>query len=108
MRLLSGRFSDDTELAALVGKLTLKSSEFAIMWAEHPVENCMSGRKTLNHPQHGALELGFEVLTMPDDSGHRFLTYTTEPCSEAVAALTRLEHPPLTRARDGASLEQAV
>jgi transcriptional regulator with XRE-family HTH domain len=94
LRLLSGRFSDDAELAALVGELTLKSPEFATMWAEHPVENCMSGYKTLDHPRLGSLELGFEVLTVPDDSGHRILTYTADPESASAAALTRLQHPP--------------
>lgn len=108
LRLLSGRFSDDTELAALVGELTLKSPEFATMWAEHPVENCMSGNKTLNHPKLGSLELGFEVLTMPDDSGHRILTYTAEADSEATAALTRLQRLPLTLAAGVAGLGEAV
>ena len=108
LRLLSGRFADDTGLAALVGELTLKSPDFATMWAEHPVENCMSGHKTLNHPQLGALELGFEVLTMPDDSGHRILTYTAEPGSRAAAALDRLQRPSLTLAREGAELGRAV
>jgi transcriptional regulator with XRE-family HTH domain len=108
LRLLSGRFADDTGLAALVGELTLKSPDFATMWAEHPVENCMSGHKTLNHPQLGALELGFEVLTMPDDSGHRILTYTPEAGSRTAAALDRLQRPSLTLAREGAELDQAV
>ncbi|WP_104173866.1 helix-turn-helix transcriptional regulator [Arthrobacter sp. Y81] len=108
LRLLSGRFADDAELAALVGELTLKSPEFATMWAEHPVENCMSGHKTLNHPQLGCMELGFEVLTMPDDSGHRILTYTAEADSEAAAALTRLHRLPLTLAPDVARLGDAI
>jgi transcriptional regulator with XRE-family HTH domain len=108
LRLLSGRFADDSELAALVGELTLKSPEFASMWAEHPVDNCMSGYKTLEHPQIGTLELGFEVLTMPDDSGHRVLTYTAEPGSETATALARLQRASLTIAREGASLDKAV
>jgi hypothetical protein len=78
------------------------------MWAEHPVENCMSGHKILNHPQLGSLELEFEVLTMPDDSGHRILTYTAEPESAAAAALTRLQRPPIALASDGSGLGQAV
>jgi transcriptional regulator with XRE-family HTH domain len=90
LRLLSGRFSDDAELAGLVGELTLKSPQFAQMWAEHPVENCMSGQKLMNHPEHGPLELGFEVLTMPDDSGHRILTYTADPGSSSAAILAGL------------------
>jgi transcriptional regulator with XRE-family HTH domain len=92
LRLLSGRFADDAELAALVGELTLKSPEFAVMWAEHPVENCMSGQKTLDHPDLGPLELGFEVLTVPDDSGHRILTYTAAPGSSSAAALAGVLH----------------
>jgi transcriptional regulator with XRE-family HTH domain len=108
LRLLSGRFSDDAELAALVGELTLKSPEFATMWAEHPVENCMSGHKILNHPQLGSLELNFEVLTMPDDSGHRILTYTAEPESAAAAALGRLQRPAMALAPEGSGLGQAV
>ena len=108
LRLLSGRFADDTELAALVGELTLKSPEFATMWAEHPVENCMSGHKTLNHPQLGALELGFEVLTMSDESGHRVLTYTAEPGSDIAAALARLQRAPLVLAREGTHFDHAV
>jgi hypothetical protein len=91
LRLLSGRFADDAELAALVGELTLKSPEFAVMWSEHPVENCMTGVKTMNHPELGELELAFEVLTMPDDSGHRILTYTAEPGSSTAAALAHWE-----------------
>jgi transcriptional regulator with XRE-family HTH domain len=108
LRLLSGRFADDTELAALVGELILKSPEFASMWAEHPVENCMSGNKILKHPQLGTMELAFEVLTMPDDSGHRILTYTAEPGSETATALARLQRSPLAIAREGSSLDQAV
>ena len=90
LRLLSGRFADDPLLASLIGELTLKSPEFATMWAEHPVENCMSGAKRINHPLVGELELDFEVLSMPDDSGHRLLTYTAPPASSAGAALSRL------------------
>jgi transcriptional regulator with XRE-family HTH domain len=90
LRLLSGRFADDAGLAALVGELTLKSPEFAVMWSEHPVENCMTGVKTMNHPELGELELAFEVLTIPDDSGHRILTYTAEPGSSTAAALAHL------------------
>lgn len=91
LRLLSGRFADDAELASLVGELTLKSPEFASMWAEHPVDNCMSGVKLMRHPRVGSLELDFEVLSMPDDSGHRLLTYSAPEGSPAAAALARLD-----------------
>lgn len=90
LRLLSGRFADDPALASLIGELTLKSPEFARMWAEHPVDSCMSGTKTIRHPVLGDLELDFEVLSMPDASGHRLLTYTAAPESRSGRALAGL------------------
>lgn len=90
LRLLAGMTSDDLELATLVGELTLKSPEFATLWAKHPVENCMSGLKYMHHPEVGDLELNFEVLTQPDESGHRILMYTADPGTPAEEALQLL------------------
>ncbi len=93
LRLLSGRFADDPELSALVGELTLNSSDFAAMWSQHPVGNCMSGVKFMQHPRAGELELDFEVLSMPDHSGHRMLTYTAAPGSVFVDRVAALRLP---------------
>lgn len=91
LRLVAGKSADDHELASLVGELTLKSEEFAKMWAKHPVQNCMSGVKYMHHPEVGYLELNFEVLTPPDDSGHRILMYAAEPGTSAAEALKLLQ-----------------
>lgn len=90
LRRLAGITSDDLELAALVGELTMKSPDFATLWAKHPVENCMSGLKYMHHPEVGDLELNFEVLTQPDESGHRILMYTADPGTPAAEALQLL------------------
>ena len=45
---------------------------------------------------------------MPDDSGHRILTYTAEAGSEAAAALAGLHRLPLTLALDVARLGEAI
>ncbi len=90
LRRLAGMTSDDLELAALVGELTMKSSDFATLWAKHPVENCMSGLKYMHHPEVGELELNFEVLTQHDESGHRILMYTADPGTPAAEALQLL------------------
>ncbi|WP_461164351.1 helix-turn-helix transcriptional regulator [Arthrobacter sp. R4-81] len=90
LRLLAGMSSDDFELAALVGELTVKSPEFATLWANHPVENCMSGLKSMHHPEVGSLELNFEVLAQSDESGHRILMYTADPGTPAAEALQLL------------------
>ena len=91
LRLVAGKSADDQELASLVGELTLKSPDFAKLWARHPVENCMSGVKYLHHPEVGYLELNFEVLTPPDESGHRVLLYAADPGSAAAEALQLLQ-----------------
>jgi transcriptional regulator with XRE-family HTH domain len=95
LRMVAGRHRDDPELAGLVGELTVKSDDFAALWARHPVHNCLSGRKWFRHPEVGTLELEFEVLHLPDDAGHRILTYTAMPGSASDAALRLLEHDAL-------------
>jgi transcriptional regulator with XRE-family HTH domain len=89
LRVLSGKNQDDPELTALVGELTVKSPEFCKLWARHPVNRCVSGVKLFQHPEVGELDLSFEVLTPPDDSGHRILMYTAETPS-AISALELL------------------
>lgn len=90
LRLLSGRFADDAQLASLIGELTLQSPDFARLWSEQPVDNCMSGLKIIDHPEVGRMALDFEVLSMPDDSGHRLLTYTAEQGSQDAERIRRL------------------
>lgn len=79
LRLVAGRNREDGALAGLVGELTLKSEAFAALWSRHPVHNCLSGRKRFRHPEVGDFELEFELLHLPDDTGHRILTYTAIP-----------------------------
>lgn len=79
LRVLGGKSPEDPELTALVGELTVKSPEFCKLWAKHPVETCVSGVKYFRHPEVSDFELNFEVLTPPDESGHRVLMYTPSP-----------------------------
>lgn len=90
LRFVAAQFRDDRELAELVGDLSMKSPEFASLWAKHPVQKCMSGAKQFHHPEVGDFELGFEVLHLPDANGQRMLTHTPEPGSPAEAALALL------------------
>nr|WP_308159289.1 hypothetical protein [Curtobacterium sp. ISL-83] len=62
----------------------------AKLWAKHPVQNCVSGWKSFRHPEIGDFDLHFEVLTPPDESGHRVLFYTADPGTAAVSALDLL------------------
>jgi hypothetical protein len=78
LRLVAGRFADDRALEELVGELSVKSPEFASLWARHPVRNCVSGIKLLRHPTIGELDVEFQVLHLPDGSGRRLITYVAE------------------------------
>ena len=90
LRLVAGRYAGDRNLSDLVGELCVASDDFARMWAEHPVHKCMSGTKRLNHPEVGALEVGFEVLHLPDAFGHRIMTYTAVEGTSAHHSLALL------------------
>jgi len=90
LRLVAGRFADDRAITDLVGELSVASDDFARLWAKHPVQNCTSGTKRLNHPEVGTLEVGFEVLHLPDAPGHRVMTYAAVEGSAAHRALALL------------------
>ncbi|BBH67895.1 transcriptional regulator [Actinoplanes sp. OR16] len=93
LRMAAGRHPDDAALTALVGELIVKSREFAACWAEHPVQVCGAGTKHLHHPVVGDLDLDYEALHLPEDDGHRLLTYTAAPGSGHEAALRLLRAP---------------
>ncbi|MEW9533817.1 helix-turn-helix transcriptional regulator [Microbispora sp. NPDC049125] len=90
LRLVAGRYQDDRELAELIGELTMRSPEFSSLWSRQPVANCVSGTKLFRHPEVGDLELDFEVLHLPDESGHRTLMYSARPGSPSEAGLRLL------------------
>lgn len=90
LRLVAGRYTDDRNLTDLIGELSIASDDFARLWAKHPVHNCMSGTKRLNHPEIGTLDVGFEVLHLPDNPGHRIMTYTAAEGTAAQHSLALL------------------
>jgi hypothetical protein len=55
--------------------------------------------KRFHHPEVGDLELEFEILHLPDDTGHRILAYAAIPGTPSEAALRLLARSP---ARSGA------
>ncbi len=91
LRVVFGRYPDDPELPGLVSRLERDSAEFRSLWQAHPVENCVSGMKVFDHPLVGPLELDFEALVVPDDTGHRVLMYNARPDSASAAGLARLK-----------------
>ncbi|WP_018683699.1 helix-turn-helix domain-containing protein [Actinokineospora enzanensis] len=95
LRLIAGRHPEDRHLAELVGELCVKSPEFSALWTRHPVLNCVHGVKHLAHPVVGAMELHYEVVHTHDETGHRLMLFSAEPCTPSEAALRLLEHEPV-------------
>ncbi|MGX1670816.1 MmyB family transcriptional regulator [Streptomyces sp. NPDC055400] len=93
LRVWSGRYPDDTELAALIAELTALSQEFRRIWDSGEVVMCAAGRKLLRHPVAGLLTLDFETLHVPAVPGETGLVvhvFSAEDGSEEAAALARL------------------
>lgn len=76
LRLVSGKYPDDTRLAELVGELCMKSPEFASMWASGRVGECTGGIKYFQHPLVGELSAEFQIWLKADSPDHRLEVYT--------------------------------
>jgi hypothetical protein len=90
LRLVAGRHPHDRELGDLVGRLAVRSEEFAALWARHPVRTCADGVKHLRHPSVGTLHLSFQSMTLPGGADQRIIAYAAEPGSPSDAALRLL------------------
>ncbi|WP_197746968.1 helix-turn-helix transcriptional regulator [Mycolicibacterium madagascariense] len=76
LRLEAGKNPHDENLIALVGELSTRSELFRQRWASHDVRFHRSGRKRLNHPAVGQLDLDFEALPLPSEPGLQLNVYT--------------------------------
>ncbi|WP_283133440.1 helix-turn-helix transcriptional regulator [Rhizohabitans arisaemae] len=103
LRITAARRPDDPELTELIGELTLKSPEFAALWAAHPVHTCVTHyTRDFQHPVVGALTLNNEIMDLSADEGQRLAVFTATPDSPSAAALQLLadlsaEQPTLRR-----------
>ena len=92
LRLVSGKYPDDTRLAELVGELCMKDADFAALWAAGHVKARTGGTKRFQHPLVGALTVDFQVWLQADTPDHRLEVYS--PADQASAdALALLNTP---------------
>ncbi len=90
LRMVAGRHPDDPQLAALVGELCMKSTEFARLWSAHPVKDKTHGTRRFRHPLVGSLTLEYEALRLPDADDQRVVTYYAKQGSPSAEALVLL------------------
>jgi MmyB-like transcription regulator ligand binding domain len=90
LRLLAGHDPGDRALAALVGDLATRSTEFSTWWGSHTVRTHSTGVKRINHPVVGEMTLGYESLALPSTPGIRLTTYLVEPGTPSADALNLL------------------
>lgn len=85
LRLTAGRFPTDARLAKLIGELTIRSDQFASMWATGEVADCTTGDMHLQHPTIGAASIAYQVWLQPDSPDHQLEVYTPNDASSADA-----------------------
>ncbi|MFE6483079.1 helix-turn-helix domain-containing protein [Streptomyces sp. NPDC057757] len=90
LRMTAGRHPDDALLTSLVGELTMKSPEFAAMWADHGVSPCDSAVYEMRHPLVGSLTVTQQSLRPPQDEERHIVLAVAEPGSPSQAALRLL------------------
>jgi transcriptional regulator with XRE-family HTH domain len=89
LRAAYGRHPDDPAMAELVDELSAKSVEFRELWARRDVREKGYGRKVIDHPDVGRLELEYETLRLPDGD-QALVTFTAPADSPSQAALDLL------------------
>ncbi|GAU65793.1 putative DNA-binding protein [Streptomyces sp. NBRC 110611] len=96
LRLTAGRYPTDARLAGLIGELTMRSDDFAAMWATGDVSDCSVGAMHLQHPTIGAVSVDYQVWLQPDSPDHRVEIYTpNDPASaDALRVLAHQSHRP--------------
>lgn len=90
LRLEAGRNPHDRKLIELVGELSTQSEVFRKRWASHDVQFHRSGRKRLRHPVVGELDLNFESMELPSETGLTLNVYTAPAGSPTADGLTML------------------
>jgi transcriptional regulator with XRE-family HTH domain len=87
-RMISGKYPDDTALAALVGELVTKDPAFAALWAEGRVGECISGTKQFRHPVAGEFSATFNFWAQASYPEHRIEIYDPVDPDRVISALS--------------------
>ncbi|MER0444367.1 helix-turn-helix transcriptional regulator [Streptomyces sp. Edi4] len=92
LRVAVGRHPEDPLLAELIGELTLKSPEFAALWADHRVAPCDAASYELRHPVVGTVTVTQQTLSIARSPEQVLIVCTApagSPSERALALLGR-------------------
>ncbi|WP_133908446.1 helix-turn-helix transcriptional regulator [Actinophytocola oryzae] len=90
LRMESSRTPNDESLATLIGELTMRSPDFARLWATHPVREKIRGGHRYRHPIVGEFYLRYEAFSTPDAPDVSFVAQVADPGSPDEEALRLL------------------
>ncbi|MFW6694592.1 helix-turn-helix transcriptional regulator [Streptomyces sp. MAR4 CNX-425] len=89
LRAAAGRYPADRRLRRLIAELRAGSDRFAALWDTGAVGSHEAARKTIDHPQAGAVTLDCDILSVAG-SDLRIMVYTAEPGTEDAERLALL------------------
>ncbi|MGM7670685.1 helix-turn-helix domain-containing protein [Microbacterium sp. A93] len=92
LRLAVGTYPDDTALASLIGMLSMKSPEFARLWADNRVQARNTAVYELRHPLVGSLTVTKQSLQSPGSHAQLLVTHTAPAGSASREGLALLHH----------------
>ncbi|NJP93910.1 helix-turn-helix domain-containing protein [Nonomuraea sp. FMUSA5-5] len=90
LRLASAERPGGLALHQLVSELATGSDDFARLWREHAVRDCLHTVRRYRHPVVGELELNEEILRLPDDPGQRLIISAAGPGTQSADRLALL------------------
>ncbi|HYQ63649.1 helix-turn-helix transcriptional regulator [Actinophytocola sp.] len=90
LRMEAGRNPGDERLATLVGELSMRSPEFARLWATHPVREKIRGGYRYRHPVVGEFYLRYEAFSLPGAPDLSLVCQVADPGSPDEEALRLL------------------
>lgn len=90
LRMEASRSPNDERLATLIGELSMRSPEFARLWATHPVREKIRGGHRYRHPVVGEFSLKYEAFALPDAPDLAFVCQVADPGSPDEEALRLL------------------
>lgn len=90
LRATAGRDPLDKKVTELIGELSTLSTDFSTRWAKHDVHRHLRGRKVVNHPAAGTMDLAYDDFALPGDPHVSITTYTADPGTPSADGLTLL------------------